>query len=211
MRKVYSVITLSTVIPLILAALSTPVLCVDIDLRSLLSSAAVRLAAAAGTRIRRDKLSQGLCFSAEDGGPSSGCQEQTSGATIYSFLRIGPSITPCFPHARSAGTFLNFQLNSKILNAVRDMILLVSKKALAKLMPFRLWLVRCRASFAKLWSIWCLLQSRNKWTKRTDHPSYCPSTRIWSAQIYQHRLQLFQLLDFCYFDWPGSIYKTSVY
>lgn len=56
----------------------------DFDLKSLLSSAAVRLAAAAGTRLRRDKLNNGLCFSPDDGNPINGCHEQHPGNSIAS-------------------------------------------------------------------------------------------------------------------------------
>ena len=35
-----------------------------------------RLAAATGTRLRRDKLNNGLCFSPDDGNPINGCHEQ---------------------------------------------------------------------------------------------------------------------------------------
>lgn len=78
MQSTLAMIKATSLILYLIIILIVTASCEDINLSSLLSAAAARLAAAAGTRIRTDKLAQGFCFSAEDGSPTSGCREQAA-------------------------------------------------------------------------------------------------------------------------------------
>ena len=69
---------------IILVNLFSSTLC-DIDLKAILTQAAQRLAADAGTSLNRLALAEGLCFSASDESPGEiKCQDQSNGG--------------CFPH-----------------------------------------------------------------------------------------------------------------
>lgn len=51
----------------------------DVNLKAVLARAAESLAESAGTSLDRSKFVDGLCFTSEDGGPSSGCGKQYLG------------------------------------------------------------------------------------------------------------------------------------
>ena len=69
----------------------------SLDFRALLTAAATRLAASSGTRIRRDKLDNGFCFSPGDGGPDSGCDRQPGGrdSLLYFTILYISYMSPC--------------------------------------------------------------------------------------------------------------------
>ena len=54
----------------------------DMDFRKLIAQASERLAENAGAKLDHLKLAGGICISTEDGGHSSGCQEQGEGTGI---------------------------------------------------------------------------------------------------------------------------------